>query len=420
MTTMTPVPASTKSPWRVGSLIDEETFARIRRRMLLSCCKWDPQVGDVSTLAPFPIVLRRSVWEQLASWAEMLAAEACAAEREILEKPELFHKLAIPRCAAKSLRGQRTYGESEAGGRVIRFDFHWTTDGWQISEANADVPGGFTESSSFTEAVAHCDPSAEVAGNPALRWREMLENVAGVGGTVALLVAPGYMEDHQVVSYLADRLRKCRITAHVCQPHHLHWEQGRAYLESDFHRGPIDAVVRFYQAEWLASLKRSERTPDLFRPSGPTRVINPGSAMLIESKRFPIVWDQLKTDVRNWRALLPETRDPRHAPWRRSDDWILKAAFCNTGDEVAIRRAMPPAQWRKVSRQVWVNPRGWVAQKRFDPVLLDTPLGPMQVCLGVYTIDGKAVGIYGRMTPGAVVDYAAVDVAILVEKEQTL
>src|SRR6478672_4901463 len=104
MTTMIAAPVAAGTPWRVGSVIDDKTFARVRRRMVLSCCKWDPQVGDVSTLARFPIVLRRSVWEQLARWAEALTAEACAAEREILERPELFRSLAIPRRAAKLLR----------------------------------------------------------------------------------------------------------------------------------------------------------------------------------------------------------------------------------------------------------------------------------------------------------------------------
>jgi len=420
--------------------------------MVLSCCKWDPQVGDVSTLAPFPILLRRGVWQQLARWAEALAAEACAAERELLERPELFRRLGIPRRARGLLRGrageEKVVGKTRLGGslalplganvhrkarlgesvalaeqtrgagRVIRFDFHWTTEGWRISEANADVPGGFTEASSFTQAMAQHEPSAEMAGNPATRWVDMMEGLVGRGGVVALLVASGYMEDHQVVAYLGERLRRRGIEAQVCQPHHLRWERGRAQFECDWFRGPVDAVVRFYQAEWVAGLRHARGMRELFHPAGPTRVVNPGSAMLIESKRFPMVWDQLKTRLHTWRKLLPETRDPREAPWRESDEWVLKASFCNTGDEVAMRGVLPEVQWRKVCRQVWWSPGGWVAQRRFEPVALDTPMGPMHPCIGVYTIDGKAAGIYGRMSRGPVVDYAAIDVAVLVEKEE--
>jgi hypothetical protein len=35
-------------------------------------------------------------------------------------------------------------------------------------------------------------------------------------------------------------------------------------------------------------------------------------------------------------------------------------------------------------------------------------------CLGVYTVNGKAVGIYGRYSPRPLIDYAAVDVAVLI------
>ena len=38
----------------------------------------------------------------------------------------------------------------------------------------------------------------------------------------------------------------------------------------------------------------------------------------------------------------------------------------------------------------------------------------MYPCLGVYTIDGRAAGIYGRIAPKPFIDYAAVDVAVLV------
>jgi len=36
----------------------------------------------------------------------------------------------------------------------MRFDFHWTTEGFRISEVNADVPGGFSESSAFPALMA--------------------------------------------------------------------------------------------------------------------------------------------------------------------------------------------------------------------------------------------------------------------------
>jgi len=37
----------------------------------------------------------------------------------------------------------------------------------------------------------------------------------------------------------------------------------------------------------------------------------------------------------------------------------------------------------------------------------------MRPCIGVYTINGRPVGIYARMTPTRVVDYRAIDVPVL-------
>jgi hypothetical protein len=41
----------------------------------------------------------------------------------------------------------------------------------------------------------------------------------------------------------------------------------------------------------------------------------------------------------------------------------------------------------------------------------------MYPCIGVYTIDGIAAGIYARIAARPVVDYRAIDVACLVEPD---
>src|SRR6266478_8772057 len=60
---------------RAESPLDSTIISTIRRRASLEGCKWDPQVGDVTTLAAFPLVMKRRVWEQLTQWAEQLTAE---------------------------------------------------------------------------------------------------------------------------------------------------------------------------------------------------------------------------------------------------------------------------------------------------------------------------------------------------------
>jgi hypothetical protein len=204
------------------------------------------------------------------------------------------------------------------------------------------------------------------------------------------------------------------VHAILAGPAQLRWTGGRAFLDSICFRGEIALIVRFYQGEWLAQLPRHVRWQRLF-VGGRTPVANPGSAILTESKRLPLVWDELGIACSTWKRVLPETRDPRDAPWRRDAGWLLKTAFCNTGDSVTIRELLPKETWRKRWIDVALFPRQWVAQRRFETIAIDTPMGMMFPCIGVYTIDGRACGIYGRMSPTPVIDYSAVDVAVLVE-----
>ena len=74
-----------------------EAFAEIRCRMILEGCKWDPQVGDMATLAPFPLVLPPGVARTLGGLAERLTAEALDAERALLDRPECLKRLGMPR-----------------------------------------------------------------------------------------------------------------------------------------------------------------------------------------------------------------------------------------------------------------------------------------------------------------------------------
>src|SRR5689334_2186231 len=45
--------------------LDPKLFATVWRRTVLEGCKWDPRVGDASTLASFPVVMKRSTWNRL-------------------------------------------------------------------------------------------------------------------------------------------------------------------------------------------------------------------------------------------------------------------------------------------------------------------------------------------------------------------
>src|SRR5262249_1634704 len=128
-------------------------------------CKWDPQVGDVGTLARFALVLPADEWRRLARLAERLAAEMDLAERELLLRPTLMRRLGLPEPVLRALASDGS--PTPAAARVVRFDFHPTPDGWRISEANSDVPGGYTEASSFPALMAEHFHGAAPAGGPA-------------------------------------------------------------------------------------------------------------------------------------------------------------------------------------------------------------------------------------------------------------
>lgn len=396
------------TPYRCGTSLEPEAFALVRRSLVLDHCKWDPQVGDVATLAPFPLLMAPSAWRELAESAEQLSAEAAEAERELATKPELLRHL-LPRRLRQALTesGARPV---VAAPRAFRYDFHWTTAGWRISECNADVPGGYAEASAFPALMAaHCS-SAEPAGDPGRVWAEALARSAGSKG-IALLSAPGFMEDQQVIRYLAQRIEQCGISAQCAQPEQIEWRAGRARLQGR----ELGAIFRFYQAEWIAALPRATEWWRYFG-AGETPVSNPSSCIPIESKRFPLIWGALSTRLPAWRRLLPHSVDPREAPWQRDDAWLLKTALCNTGDTVSARSLLPPAHWKKVARAVRFFPGDWVAQERFEALPLETPIGPVFPCIGVYTIDGRTAGAYVRLSRGPVVDFAAIDAALLLEE----
>jgi glutathionylspermidine synthase len=395
--------------------IDRADFSALRRRAVIDGCKWDPQVGDVDTLSPFPLVMKASIWRHIANLAEQLTAEATAAEDEISQRQELFAHLGLPRALRRVLTEKAPVTPS--AGRVIRFDFHFTTQGWRISEANSDVPGGYSEASHFTALMAGHFPHLRTAGSPVDIWSDTLAAAAGPSGVIALLSAPAYMEDHQVNAFLAQRLRQRGCRTHLAKPEQIRWHDSAAYLDAAWYRGPLDVIVKFYQAEWLSRLPGKCGWKYFFR-GGKTRVANPAFAVISESKRFPLVWDKLATTLPTWRALLPETRDPRDAPWSRDDGWLLKTALCNAGETVSLRESMKPAEWLRTRLALRLLPGNWVAQRRFESIPVSTPIGPRHVCVGVYTVNGRTAGVYARLSEKPVINFEAVDVALLIEDDE--
>lgn len=302
--------------------------------------------------------------------------------------------------------------------RAMRFDFHYTTEGWRLSEVNSDVPGGYIEASVFTEMVAECVPHALPTGNPARAWTDQIISILGDHGCVALLSAVGFLEDQQLTAFLAAQLQQQGIeTVLLHHPAQLSWTAGRATTMIHGDRIELGAIVRFYQAEWLAQARNNSGWEWLFA-RGKTPVTNPASVVLTESKRFPLAWQFLSNPMNSWQHLLPDCVDPRDDYWAISDEWVLKMAYSNTGDEVYIRELVTPEAWMTLCRTARRYPERWVVQRRFQPRAIDSDAGPVYPCIGVYVIDGIVAGAYARVSPKQVIDYAAMDAALLVRRDQ--
>ena len=395
-------------PWITAPRLAADEFARLRRRAIFDCCKWDPQVEDVCTLAPYPLLLTPSAWRELVELARALARETLAAESELASRPELHAMLGLPRRAERALSEAARHGPSRGVARLVRFDFHYTGAGWRISEANSDVPGGLNEASGIPALIAPHYPETASVGDPAERYvAALLESVPGAT-TVALLHATAYSDDNQMMTYLARRLREHGVQGVLASPAQVSWRAGEAWI------GALraDVLVRFFPADWLADLPAHAGWTRFYSGSR-TPLSNPATALLTQSKRWPLVWDQLHTPVPAWRSLLPETGDPREVTWQRSDEWIIKPALGRVGEDIAIPGLVTEKDCRRLHKECARHPRRWVAQRRFDIAPLEMEGGVVYPCIGIYTVDDRVVGAYGRLARRPLIDGRAEDAAVL-------
>jgi glutathionylspermidine synthase len=383
----------------------------VRRRAIFDCCKWDAQSEDHSVLANFPLVIDEQEWKMLARWSEQLAAEALAAEQELLRRPALHAKLGLSQTLIQAFRKNTATSGPSGCARVMRFDFHLTTDGWRISEVNSDVPGGFIESSGFTVLVAEHYSRFAAPPNAAEAYADAIAAAADETGVIALVHATAHSDDAQVMHYLAQELRRKNLQPMVIGPSHLTWKSGVARISCSFAEAEPSVLLRFLPAEWLPSL-RPNATWEPWFCGGKTAMSNPGSAVLVQSKRFPIVWDELDTKLSTWRTLLPETKCPGKLPGL-SEDWVLKPVLGRVGQDIGIDGVTEPRALKQIINAAKRHPTEWVAQRRFQTLPLQTAVGDREACLGMYTVDGRTAGTYGRIATKPLIDHDAQDIAVL-------
>ena len=308
------------SPLVFAPTISQIEFQCIQRRMSLDFFKWDSQLGDTATLFPQPLLIGSETWNYLKQTAQDLAAELKEAQNELVHHPELLTLLGVPNAVRAEFERQNYASANAPTVRVLRFDFHHTTKGWRISEVNSDVPRGYTEASRFTEMMGQCFQNVRTAGDPGREFAEAVLANVGEKARVALLSAPGFLEDQQVTVFLATELQLRKIkTLLLHDSSQLRWKDGVAFTVGNGKEIELDAIVRFYQGEWLAKLSDRCRWKSLFFGAR-TLVANPAIAVLSESKRFPLTWPTLSTKMSTWKSVMPECRDPLEGYWNTCDE----------------------------------------------------------------------------------------------------
>ena len=385
--------------------------------MIFDHCKWDPQCGDHAVLGRFPLLLESQTVDELGDLAEQLTQEALAAEDQILENPRPLARLSIPKSIRDCLRisGRDTHAENV---RVMRFDFHYTTRGWQISEVNADVPGGYVEASGWNELFAGEFVEFSAPCKPTPAYADAICKSIPTGSLVALAHATVYSEDRQVMVHLGRALEGRGIKTCLVSPRNVSWLNGRAKLTASFAPCDPGVVVRLTPAEWLPSMCEKNGWEPWFGASV-TPLSNPGRAIVLQSKRFPLVWYELKTELTTWRRLLPVSTCPSEIGNLNRDDLVLKPAFGRVGEDVAIRGVTETHQYKEILRAARKRETQWIVQQRFSVIPVSTPDGDEFPCIGVYTVNGKMAGLYGRSVRTALIDQHAQDVAVLIRRTKT-
>ena len=114
---------------------------------------------------------------------------------------------------------------------------------------------------------------------------------------------------------------------------------------------------------------------------------------------------------------MPECRDPATLDLRDWDDWVIKAAYSNTGDQVFFCDRLAPQVREALTRKELPSPRQWVAQRRFETLGLESRRGTVYPCVGVFVVNGCSAGAYVRLSADRIITGAALEAPLFIQEE---
>lgn len=397
--------------------IPEEKYEEYRLTLMFDCYKWDPQFLDHNTIAKYALIISEEEHEELVRLTEQLDQETQEAEMFLNQHLHIAKPLALPRKVNQEIRKMKNY-QQEKHIRLMRYDFHPTTDStWAVSEVNSDVPGGFAEASLMPKVAMDLLKSNQY-------WFEnfgehMVNAIVSKvipNGRIMMVHCTSYSDDRQVMQFLGDRLQEQGFQIIYAAADHVRFKNQQAYSILDGNEGKIDAIFRFTPLEWLTDI-RPKRWQGYFDTT--TVSCNHPIAMFAQTKRFPLIWDELERNgiaMSTWRKLLPDTLEVKAA--KGTEGYIYKPACGRVGEKISIKEACQENEYRNILRDVKWHPKKYLAQKRFQSKpLLGVNGEPFHVCLGSYTIDGKHAGYYARISELPRIDSNAADIPVLIERE---
>jgi glutathionylspermidine synthase len=236
-----------------------------------------------------------------------------------------------------------------------------------------------------------------------------------VGGRIAFVHATSYSDDRQVMQFLSDLFNSHGLETIFAAPDHIRWNNRKAVSILDGHEGEINGIVRFFPLEWLVNLPKNSDWQGYYDCDTPS--CNHPVAIFAQSKRLPLIWNELGMEIPVWKQFLPETGDPKSI-MPRNADWIYKPALGRVGEGISIKEAVPEKELKLIEKAVSKQPKDWIAQRMFKSLPLTTDDGESyHLCVGVFTVNGKAAGFYGRLSQYPRIDDRAKDIPILIEKE---
>jgi glutathionylspermidine synthase len=384
--------------------------AELLRALRFRHFKWDTHVCGGCRLLPEALVLSRAAHEEIVRTVERLHEGLGRFERQVRRDPQALARLSVPG-ALHPLIAAEEHGTLQ----LARYDLFPTVDGrWMVSEFNEDVPGGFNEAAGIPDLVG--DP---VAG---LRWegdlRARVVEAFDAHETVALLYATAFSEDLQHMLILDRWLRDAGHQTVLGSPAHLvpgwgRWGRPRILGTA------VDALFRFYPAEWLPRLPN---LPVWLRLGPRLPMMNPVHRLVRQSKLMFALWgampdpDPADRELLASHCPLTEPFDPARIGvlQEERDRWVLKRAFGRMGDSVVIGALSTGTAWAAALAEARRAPADFCIQERFVVRPLCFEAGPLYPAIGAFLVNGRFAGYYSRAAPEPLITHEAYHVPTLV------